>query len=87
MLRELCFNLALVDDSAMHLALAGEALYTGQPRKQLLQENDRSLGHYTTSVGLVNKQIEKCNTIVCNGLIGAVIHLASYDARYPRAEA
>lgn len=81
-LRKLCFTLAMMDDSAMYTALADSAIYDiGQCRKPTLLENPYALGYYTKALRLVNRQIASVTTAVCNGTIGTVASLASYDVR------
>ncbi|KAM0431310.1 hypothetical protein ACHAPT_005284 [Fusarium lateritium] len=79
MLRELCFTLAMIDDSAMHVALALTLLFAKERRKYLLQEFDSSLEHYNASVSLVNQQITSIGNSACDALIGVVSTLACYD--------
>jgi hypothetical protein len=83
-LRNLCFTLAMVNESAMYLALADSALYTWQQsQKPFGQENAHALQHYTTSLGLINEQLRNVTSAVDNAIIGTVIGLASYDVRAP----
>ncbi|KAF4970406.1 hypothetical protein FZEAL_10046 [Fusarium zealandicum] len=80
-LRELCFTLAMVDDSAMHLALAQLALRNGQYKRRSGSENQLSLKHYNTAMSLVNQQLRSITGAIRDGIIGTVINLASYDLR------
>ncbi len=81
-LRSLCFTLAMVEESAMYLALADSALYMGQQSQTApRQENANALQHYTTSLGLVNEQLRHPTSVVSNAIIGTVIFLANYDVR------
>ena len=81
-LRNLCFTLAMVNESAMYLAFADSALYTvQQSQKSFKQENASALQHYTTSLKLINEQLRNVKTAVDNATIGTVVGLASYDVR------
>ncbi|RTE72273.1 hypothetical protein BHE90_013334 [Fusarium euwallaceae] len=79
MMRELSFTLAMMHDSAMHVALALTLVFSQEHKKHLLEESNRSLDHYNKSVSLVNQQITNIGNIVCDALIGVVIILACYD--------
>ena len=85
MLRSLCFRLAMVEESAMYMALADSALYMGQQQSQnaLGKENAYALQHYTTSLGLMHERLKNPTNAVGNPIIGTVIGLASYDVRPP----
>ena len=83
-LRNLCFTLAMVEDSAMYLALADFTLYMRQQsQKALRQENAYALQHYTISLGLIHEQLRHSTSAVGNPIVGTVIGLASYDVRPP----
>ncbi|KAF5006464.1 hypothetical protein FDECE_7151 [Fusarium decemcellulare] len=79
MLRELGFTLAIIDDAAMHVALACLSIQKGRSRKRTVQESDTSLEHYNTSVTIVNQQIQNISSTVGDAIIGIIIGLASYD--------
>ncbi|RSL58260.1 hypothetical protein CEP54_007892 [Fusarium duplospermum] len=79
MMRELSFTLAMMDDSAMHVALALTLVFAQEHKKHLLEESNKSLDHYNKSVSLVNQQITNIGNIVCDALVGVVITLACYD--------
>jgi hypothetical protein len=80
-LRELCFTLAMFDDSAMHLALAHDSLATKEvAATAIMSENDMALRHYTCSLRLVYTQIKQATTKkVGDAIIGTIIGLSSYD--------
>ncbi|KAJ4321426.1 hypothetical protein N0V84_005348 [Fusarium piperis] len=82
MMRELSFTLAMMEDSAMHVALALSLVFAQESRKHLLEESNRSLDHYNKSVSLVNQQLTNIGNTVCDALIGVIITLACYDVRF-----
>lgn len=84
-LRELCFIIGMVDDSALYIALADSAVYDiGRCRERRLMENPYALKYYTASLRLISQQIQTVSSI-CNGTIAVVAATASYDVRPPCA--
>ncbi|VUC29513.1 unnamed protein product [Clonostachys rosea] len=79
LMRELCFTLAFVDDSALHLVLARLEIDPERNGGQRSRENQYSLSHYNESIGVVKSRIESAGLAVHEAIVGVVVNLASYD--------
>ncbi|KAM5353566.1 hypothetical protein ACJ41O_000216 [Fusarium nematophilum] len=80
-IRELCFSMALIDDSAFHLALAlSEHHQEGSHFSQ--EENPVAMSHYNISLRIIHENLQLLQATVgavCRGVIIVVIGFASYD--------
>ncbi|VTT74637.1 unnamed protein product [Fusarium fujikuroi] len=73
LMRELCFALALADDSAMHLALARLEIDPERTGGQSSQENASSLTHYNASIEILRNQLGDAQLLAHEAIIGVVL--------------
>ncbi|KAF5620716.1 3-oxoacyl-reductase [Fusarium sp. NRRL 25303] len=78
LMRELCFALALADDSAMHLALARLEIDPERTGGWASEESARSLTHYNASIEILRNQLG-AQLMAHEAIIGVVVNLACYD--------
>ncbi|KFH45612.1 hypothetical protein ACRE_035040 [Hapsidospora chrysogenum ATCC 11550] len=82
-MRELCFTIAMFDNSAFYIMLAEAAIWdVGRCQRPLLEENPLSVNYYTAALRSVSGQIQALRSAVCYGIISTVIAIASYDVRF-----
>ncbi|PNP79483.1 hypothetical protein FNYG_07099 [Fusarium nygamai] len=79
LMRELCFALALTDDSAMHLVLARLEIDPERTGAWVSQESSSSLTHYNASIEILRNQIGGAQLMAHEAIIGVVVNLACYD--------
>lgn len=78
-MRELCFALALADDSAMHLALARLEIDPERTGGWASEETASSLTHYNASIEILRNQLGGAQLMAHEAIIGVVVNLACYD--------
>ncbi|KAI1063447.1 hypothetical protein LB506_012792 [Fusarium annulatum] len=78
LMRELCFALALADDSAMHLALARLEIDPERTGRWASEESASSLTHYNASIEILRNQLG-AQLMAHEAIIGVVVNLACYD--------
>ncbi|KAI1028150.1 hypothetical protein LB504_012467, partial [Fusarium proliferatum] len=78
LMRELCFALALADDSAMHLALARLEIGPERTGGWASEESASSLTHYNASIEILRNQLG-AQLVAHEAIIGVVVNLACYD--------
>ncbi|CVL00446.1 uncharacterized protein FMAN_09888 [Fusarium mangiferae] len=78
LMRELCFALALADDSAMHLALARLEIDPERTGGWASEESTSSLTHYNASIEILRNQLG-AQLMAHEAIIGVVVNLACYD--------
>jgi hypothetical protein len=79
MMRELCFALAFVDDSAMHLVLARLEIEPERTGGKPSKDNTETLSHYNASIEVLRSQLGEPALIAHETIIGVVVNLACYD--------
>ncbi|KAG4259175.1 hypothetical protein FPRO03_13109 [Fusarium proliferatum] len=79
LMRELCFALALADDSAMHLALARLEIDPERTGGWASEETASSLTHYNASIEILRNQLGGAQLMAHEAIIGVVVNLACYD--------
>ncbi|KAF5574515.1 hypothetical protein FPCIR_13568 [Fusarium pseudocircinatum] len=79
LMRELCFALALTDDSAMHLVLARLEIDPERTGTWASQESASSLTHYNASIEILRNQLGGAQLMAHEAIIGVVVNLACYD--------
>ncbi|KAI1045849.1 hypothetical protein LB505_010611 [Fusarium chuoi] len=79
LMRELCFALALADDSAMHLALARLEIDPERTGGWASEESANSLTHYNASIEILRNQLGGAQLMAHEAIIGVVVNLACYD--------
>ncbi|CZR40698.1 uncharacterized protein FPRO_10286 [Fusarium proliferatum ET1] len=79
LMRELCFALALADDSAMHLALARLDIDPERTGGWASEETASSLTHYNASIEILRNQLGGAQLMAHEAIIGVVVNLACYD--------
>lgn len=78
-MRELCFALAFVDDSAMHLVLARLEIDPERTGGNPSRDNTETLSHYNASIEILRSQLGEPGLIAHEIIIGVVVNLACYD--------
>ncbi|SPJ72281.1 uncharacterized protein FTOL_02009 [Fusarium torulosum] len=79
MMRELCFALAFIDDSAMHLVLARLEIDPERTGGKPSRDNTETLSHYNASIEILRSQLGEPGLIAHEIIIGVVVNLACYD--------
>ncbi|KAF5679386.1 hypothetical protein FHETE_803 [Fusarium heterosporum] len=79
MMRELCFALAFVDDSAMHLVLARLEIEPERNGGRPSKDNSTTLSHYNASIEILRHQLGEPALIAHEIIIGVIVNLACYD--------
>ncbi|CCT70896.1 uncharacterized protein FFUJ_09080 [Fusarium fujikuroi IMI 58289] len=73
LMRELCFALALADDSAMHLALARLEIDPERTEGWASEETASSLTHYNASIEILRNQLGGAQLMAHEAIIGVVL--------------
>ncbi|KAF5227931.1 hypothetical protein FAUST_11449 [Fusarium austroamericanum] len=79
LMRELCFSLSFVDESAFHLALARLEIDPERTGGQEPHETASSLFHYDASVENLRQRFDGPVVKAHEAIIGVVVNLACYD--------
>ncbi|CAG1984091.1 unnamed protein product [Fusarium graminearum] len=79
LMRELCFSLSFVDESAFHLALARLEVDPERTGGQEPHETASSLLHYDASVENLRQRFDGPVVKAHEAIIGVVVNLACYD--------